>query len=210
MNPIIPLGNARVLQIVMNFIPLLGVMFFDWSVFALIYAFWLETLGISFLNAIRIFTAKKDNTGGFYWFTALRYLFVRCGILLFYMIFILVFIGVQISTTQSGSNFASYLLLDNPTFRLTVITFFLIKSIEMVYHTFVKGERFETSAKDFHPISDGRTIVIHLVIVLGVFAHQFFSEKLDDHAGVVAFAVVFVLVKTIAERVAEGFSNKTV
>jgi hypothetical protein len=57
--PVIPLGNSKMLQVVMNIVPLLGVIFYDWSVFALLYAFWLETLGLSFLNSIRILFAKK-------------------------------------------------------------------------------------------------------------------------------------------------------
>ena len=41
--------NNALLQLVMNFIPLFGVIFFNWSIFALIYSYWLETLGITFL-----------------------------------------------------------------------------------------------------------------------------------------------------------------
>lgn len=208
--PIIPFGNGKILQFVMNIIPFLGVVFFDWSVFALIYAFWLETLGYSFFNSIRIAFAQKDEDSSFYFFKALRYFVTRVLVLLFYMLFMLTFVGMGISEQQEGINFVSYLLLLDPTFRITIVTFFLIKLFELVYRYFYLGERKITSSQDFNKLFDARLVVIHVVIVLGVFAFSFTSEKLGDHSGVVAFAGVFVLVKMIAEFISNMFADKLI
>jgi len=206
--PVLPLGNSKMLQVVMNIVPLLGVIYYDWSVFALLYAFWLETLGLSFLNAIRILFAKKSSEKGPFVGKALRFLVVSIFILLFYMLFMIVFVGFQISDKQEGVNFINYLMLLQPTFRLTIMVFFSIKLIELIYYYFIKNQRDTTRPTDFQPLLDSRIFVIHIVIVLGVFASQFFSEKLGNHSGVIAFACVFVLVKTIGDIVATKFQLK--
>ena len=204
---IVPIGNGKVLQLLMNIIPFLGVLFYDWSVFALIYAFWLETLSVSFFNAVRIIFAQKTNSPGVNILKGIKYLFVRSFILLFYMIFILVFIGIEISSTQHGVNFASDLLMLEPSFRITILVFFFIKLIELIYHYFYLNERKDESPDSYFALIDARLVIIHVVIVLGVFAFQFFSEKLDNHAGVVAFAGVFVLVKILGEMVSNWIST---
>ena len=208
--PVIPMGNSRLLQIVMNCVPLLGVIYYDWSVFALLYAFWLETLGLSFLTAIRIVFAQKSSEKGPFIATAIRFLFARTFILLFYLLFIVVFVGVQISGKQEGVNFMMYLILLQPGFRITILLFITLKFIELVYVYFYKNQRKYTDPMDFHPFLEGRIVVIHIVIVLGVFACQFFSEKLGNHSGIIAFASVFVLVKTIGDLVAYNFQMKPI
>lgn len=205
---VIPLGNSKMLQVVMNIVPLLGVIYYDWSVFALLYAFWLETLGLSFLNSIRIMFAKNSPEKGPFVGKAVRFLFVSALILSFYMIFMIVFVGLQISDKQEGVNFVMYLMLLQPTFRFTLIVFFVIKCIELIYYYFIKNQRKITDPSDFHPLFDRRIFVIHIVIVLGVFASQFFGEKLGNHSGVIAFACVFVIVKTVGDLIADKFQVK--
>lgn len=210
---VLPIGNSRALQLIMNIVPFMGVVFFDWSVFSLIYAFWLETLSISFFNSIKITFAQNTTRPSLNFLKACRYLFIRLFILLFYMLFMVVFIGIKITTTQEGGNFASDLLMLEPSFRFTMILFFIIKLIELIYHYFYLNERKEESPDNYLGLFDTRIVIIHVVIVLGVFAHQFFSENLNNHAGVVAFAGVFVLVKSISELVSNFLSisnsNKT-
>lgn len=208
-RPAVPLGSGIVLQLSMNLVPFLGVVFFDWSVFALIYAFWLETLGISFLNTIKIAFSKGGETSGLHFGKALRYFVLRILILLFYMIFILTFVGFMVSEKQAGRSFIEYLIFLDDTFRLTIIIFFLVKFFEMVYNFFYKKEYLSSLPTSFHAFTESRIIVMHVVIVLGVFAFQFFNEKLGDHAGIVAFAGIFVLVKSIADYFSFTLARKS-
>jgi hypothetical protein len=183
----------------MNIIPFLGVVFFNWSVFALLYAFWLETLGLSFFNSIRICFASKEAWSVTQLKKALQFFIFRIGILLFYVIFLLVFVGIDISGKQGGVNFAMYLLFLDIPFRITILSFFFIKLLELLYHYFYLVERKVSTPTDFYKFLDARLIIIHVVIVLGVFAFMFFNEKLGSHSGAVAFAAVFVLVKMLAD-----------
>lgn len=196
---ILPIGPSRLIQFTMNVVPFFGVVFMNWSVFALIYAFWLETLGFSFFNAVRIAFAEDSQDRLPHISKALTYFMLRLLVLLFYMIFILAFIGFSIGSKQEGANFANYLLLLDPSFRFTIFTFFIVKFLELLYTYFYQNEKKQTSPMDFSAFFDTRIIIIHVVIVLGVFAFQFFSEKLDTHAGIIAFAGIFVLVKIIGE-----------
>ena len=183
----------------MNIIPFLGVVFFNWSVFALLYAFWLETLGLSFFNSIRICFASKEAWSVTQLKKALQFFIFRIGILLFYVIFLLVFVGIDISGKQGGVNFAMYLLFLDIPFRITIFSFFIVKFLELAYHYFYLGERKTTTPDEYNKFFDSRLIVIHVVIVLGVFAFAFFNEKLGSHTGTVAFTAVFVSVKMLAD-----------
>jgi hypothetical protein len=198
---IIPMGGAIWLQLIMNLVPFLGVVYNDWSVFALLYAFWLETLGMSFFDSIRIAFARGAETKGPHLVKAFRFFIGRTAVLLFYMIFMVSFVGFMVSEKQSGDNFVMYLVLAKNSFRITVITFFLVKLLELIITYFVRGEYKTALPEKYLGVFNGHIIVIHLVIVLGVFAHQFFSEKFDDHSGVVAFAGVFIIIKSLADLI---------
>lgn len=172
----------------------------DWSVFALMYVFWLETLGLSFFNALRILFAKGSEEPGPHVQKAMSYLFFRVFVLGFYLIFILVFIGLMMSVKQGqGYEWVLYFLLIEPSFKITVISFFLIKLIEFIYFYFVKNEREMTSPEKYRNFFDARLVVIHVVLVAGFFIYEYISEKLGHKTGLIAFAACFVTIKSFAE-----------
>jgi hypothetical protein len=76
-----------VLQIFRNLIPLCGVIFFNGSIFALFYSYWLETLGITFCNSIMILTAQNSFDKPPHIKKALFYLIFHAGILILYAIY---------------------------------------------------------------------------------------------------------------------------
>jgi hypothetical protein len=200
-----PIGKSKLMQFIMNLVPLLGVIFMDWSVFALIYVFWLETLGISFFNGLKIFFAQGGETSGPHFSKALTYLVFRAFVLGFYMIFILIFIGVMIGSKQGqGYEWVQYLVFSEPSFRITVLVFFFAKFFEFIYFYFVKNEREISTPEQHSSYFDVRLIVIHVVLIGGFFAYDFFSKKLGNQMGLVAFAVVFVTVKSLIDYFANG------
>jgi len=192
----------------MNLVPLLGVIFMDWSVFALMYVFWLETLGLSFFNGLKIFFAQGGETSGPHFSRALVYILFRGFVLGFYMIFILVFVGVMIGSKQGEAyEWVSYLVFIDPSFRLTILVFFLAKFIEFIYFYFIKNERKMAKPEDQGSLFDLRLIIIHVVLVGGVFAYNYFSLWLGNRIGLITFALVFVIVKSIVDYFANGDYN---
>jgi hypothetical protein len=209
-NPILsPLGASRLIQVIMNFIPLLGVIFMDWSVFALLYVFWLETLGISFFNSLKIFFAEGSEERGPHLQKALSYLLFRGFILGFYLIFIVVFIGLMMAGKQGeGYEWVMYLLFIEPSFKITVLSFFVIKLVEFVYFYFIKNEKGMTSPEKYRGFFDARLVVIHVVLVGGFFIYEYTRELFGDKTGLVLFAAIFVLVKSFAEYIVSKGEEK--
>jgi len=196
------------LQLTLNIVPLLGVIFFDWSVFALIYSYWLETLGITLITSIKILTARQSDKKPPHVLKALLYLVLNTGLLVFYLLFIFVFIGVMISNKQPAAvPFSQYLLLVEPSFRYSMLSLLGIKLVEFVVVYFY-GKAYETtSPKDFIAFLNPRTIIIHLVIVLGVFAYQYTSQATNNRIGVIAFAAAFVVIKSLVDAISYYFAT---
>ena len=206
-NEIMMRKNSVALQVANNFIPFLGVIFFNWSIFALIYSYWLETLGIAFFNSIMILTGQNAPEKPPHIRKALFYLTFHAGILLFYMIFIITFIGLMVAEKQEGAGFVNYLAFIDRSFRYSIIGLFIFQAIRFTNNYFLSG-----SYKTFKPdgnymIFNVRSAMIHLVIILGFFAFNYTSKTINTRYGIIAFALVFVLIKSIADYVITRFGN---
>lgn len=193
--------NRIVFQLCMNIVPLLGVIFNGWSVFALIYSYWLETLAITFISSIIILTAQNSTDQFPHIKKAISYFIFRAGMLIFYMIFIVVFIGLMISEKQEGAGFVRYLVFIDHAFRYTILSLFVIKVLELIYYYFLSGVYKTTNPNDYYVFFDVRSVMIHFVIILGFFAFKFVSERFNNEFGIIAFAAVFVIIKSIADVV---------
>lgn len=201
--------KTLIIQLCMNTITLLGVIFYNWSVFALIYLYWLETLGFVFFNSIKILTAKNHFQNPPHLKMSFIFLLFNVGILLFYLIFIITFIGIVVSGKQEGKSFVTYLCLLDSGFRYTVFSFFSFKFFELAYYYFYKGEYKTASPSHYHSFFNPRIIMIHVVIILGFFTFKYFSENFDNKYGLIGFASVFVILKSIADVVSiYVFNNK--
>ncbi|OHA87923.1 MAG: hypothetical protein A2653_00125 [Candidatus Zambryskibacteria bacterium RIFCSPHIGHO2_01_FULL_43_25] len=44
-----------------NFLPVLGVVYFDWSLFSIFFLFWAENIAIGLFNVLRMFTSKAES-----------------------------------------------------------------------------------------------------------------------------------------------------
>jgi hypothetical protein len=186
--------NSRLLQVLKNFYPVLGVIFFDWSVFAIFYAYWLETLAIGFFSAISI--ALSNNEGGGL-LKAISYMIVRTLILLFYLIFIVVFLGVIMSSEQGkGYEWVTYLTFIDSSFRYSMLTLFVLKLIGFIAQN---SESSVENYKSIPAIFDGRQIVIHVTIIVGFFGYFKMQELLNPEIGLVVFTLIFATIKTIVE-----------
>ncbi|MES2798820.1 MAG: DUF6498-containing protein [Bacteroidota bacterium] len=195
-----PLGSHWAMQLILNLVSLFGVIFFDWNVFSLFYFFFLETVALSFFDGLKIAFAQGDEEQGPHFMKGIRFLLRRSLILAFYLIFILTFVGVLMSSKQGkGYEWLHYFLLIEPTFRFTVLSLVVVKSVEFFYFYFYLNERKYVHSESLNKLIDSRIIVIHVVIVLGAFSFQFFENKFGIQYGIISFATVFVLLKIGAD-----------
>jgi hypothetical protein len=199
--------NNIVLQLTRNFIPLLGVIFFNWSIFALLYSYWLETLGITFFNSIMILTAQNSPEKPPHIKKALFYLMFHAGILMFYMFFIITFIGLMVAEKQEGSGFVNYLVFIDRSFRFTILGLFIVQLMSLINNYFLSGLYKTFKPDGYYMLFNVRSVVIHLVIILGFFAFNYISKMNNTRYGIIAFALVFVLIKSIADFVIMKFGK---
>ncbi len=204
----LPQRSSFLLQFGLNLIPLFGVAFLNWSAFALFYAYWLETFAISFLNAVRIVTAQQGHIL-FRIGTAIKFLLIQTGLLLFYLIFIIAFIGFNMSTTENRINFLNYFTLSDINFRIAMFSIFTVKLAELLLQYFLSREYKIAAPKQFYYFINGRIIMIHFVIVLGFFAFKFLNEAINNHAGVFVFTLVFVFAKMFIDYFSFKLQDKS-
>ena len=203
-----------------NLLPLFGIIFYDLSFFAILYIYWWETVFISIFQWVKMKYAKEktDPDPGFKInnktltydqvnsrrYMRRMYFWVRSFILGFYLIFIIVFVGVmQMTNEDRVVTFVQVLFFQQQWMVVTLIGFILLHAAEFV--AWMIGKDYEhTSLRQLGRPFDGRTIVLHIVIVLGTFGSMAFSEKLfpgNPKAGEIGYACVFVIVKMLVDAV---------
>lgn len=198
------LYNERIGTIIwlfLNLFPIIGVLFFDWNVFALFYVFWLETVANTFFNTLRILFARGGSNQIPKLSIAFKYLVIRMFILFFYLTFLVVFIGVMMSSKQEKSyEWLTYFTFIEPSFRYSML-FYVLVSLFVFWNQYVRSKVYLSTDPETYRNAyfDARFIVIHLVLVIGFFSFQFFDEKIGVRWGLVAFTVVFVAIKLLFE-----------
>ena len=210
--PVLPL------LVVTNIFPLIGVIYYDLSFFAFFYLYWTETVLIGIFRWLKMLKANKVSQPDPN-FTinseslSLRkvnsrvymmgmYFFWRSFILIFYLVFIIVFVGLW--DTGNEGNYTSFgraILFREPWMQITLLSYVLTQAID--YILYIRDKQYETtSLQELASVFDGRTIVLHVVIVLGVFLSQWVSEDVFPSypkAGTIAFASLFVVIKTFVD-----------
>jgi len=200
-----------------NILPLVGILYDEISFFALFYLYWWETVIISIFRWQKMAWAEKPSEPN----SALmvngrlqsadfinnrgkmrrQYFFVRSGIMLFYLIFIIVFVGVLNSAGENAGEFGRAITFSEPWVFWSFIAFTVLHLTE--YITWVRSKAYkETTLSELSTPFDGRLIIMHLVIVLGTFLAMYTSETLfpnHPRAASIGYGVLFVVIKIITE-----------
>lgn len=175
------------LLVLMNMIPLVGVLLFGWNIGFIMLLYWMETVIIGLFNIPKILTCRlppQGSTG-------------RPGIggLLFIAVFFTIHYG--------GFNFGHYMFLkdmfDLPPIGTDVLIaiagFALSHGVSLLVNWFGKREyeRNDPGVQMFKPY--GRVVVMHLVIILGGFFVLAFN-------GALAVLILLIILKTATDVVA--------
>ena len=192
-----------------NSLILYGAIVNQWPIFLVIYGFWLETIIISIFETLKILFAKGENSKPPNMALATQYLLIKFGMLLFYLIFIVVFIGLLHSSKTDSIKILNAVYFRDKFFNAALLSMILGGLLNFIVIYWMEL-RTNFGAKHFFNFLDARTLTIHLVIVIGTFALEFadknllFNENLDKKY---VFLSIFILVKTIADLVSIQFSN---
>ncbi|MBK6339281.1 MAG: hypothetical protein IPF63_06695 [Bacteroidetes bacterium] len=192
-----------------NSLILYGAIVNQWPIFLVIYGFWLETIIISIFETLKILFAKGENSKPPNITLATQHLLLKLGMLLFYLIFIVIFIGLLHSSKTDSIKILNAVYFRDKFFNAALLSMILGGLLNFIVIYWMEL-RTNFGAKHFFNFLDARTLTIHLVIVIGTFALDFadknllFNENLDKKY---VFLSIFILVKTIADLVSIQFSN---
>lgn len=218
-----PVLSAIILS---NLMPLIAVLFYDVSFFALFYLYWWETVIISVFQFIKMGKAQKlsepdpnfsinDKTLTYEQVNSKRYMrtsyvVIRFLMLVFYLFFIVIFVGVLSTMKENPTAFVRALLFTEPWVKVSFAGFFVTHLVEYIFWRSNK-EYEQTSLRELGTVFDTRVMVIHIVIVLGTFAAMFAGDKLipgTQNAGSVAYVCLFVLMKIAMDVYAHNKSTR--
>lgn len=200
------LSPETLVILLFNIIPILGVAYYNWAPFEVFWLFWMETLIMAFFNAIKILYSQgmdaNDNLATpklkLNVSAALGYLLVRIFIFLFYALFIIVFIGVMGSSSESGVKSLAVIFFGNKLFNLALLLTFISQSFYLTKYFFMNGAYRFSSRSDFSALFDARQIVIHVAVVLGAVGSSFLFKDGNPNTAIWIISV-FCLVKCIVE-----------
>lgn len=207
--------------IISNIFPLIGVLYYDMSFFMLFYLFWWETVIMSIFQWLKMKKASKQDVPDPNFtingnplsyeqvnnrkYMRRMFLIVRTLMLLFYLLFIVVFVGFYIPAQNSDNegmiSSAQAIVFADGWMRISFLIFLLVHGIDYVNYIATKQYE-ETSLRQLGMPFDGRIIIIHVVIVGGTFLSMFVGEKLfpgNPKAGQVSIAALFVVMKIILD-----------
>jgi hypothetical protein len=205
--------------ILANALPIYGAAIGKLVFFQVIYLYWFESLLTIAFDCIKIATARgtaadanvlpslaSEDFGqtekplgfGGRLSLILRTILVRVALLLFYLIFIVVFVGFKLTDKSHRVDVAMTMALRNPFFNTAVIIFLINMTVQLLGSFFLNGRYRTTSPRNYASLFDGRTILMHVMIVGSVFIHQFFFEhKHYEALGEIVYIGIFMFIRTV-------------
>ena len=182
-----------VFLVLANLLPLVGVLWWHWSVFAVMLLFWLENIMIGLLNIPRILFALGDTD------ERQHRLSSRLSISAFFAMHYGLFTfghGVFVFSLFGGE------FDTDPTLQLTlklvmeyqllwpVLALFVSHLVSLMINYFYKGEFRTAKVKQMMKKPYGRVLVLHLGIIFG----GFLLQKLDDPLpGLIVLIVIKII-----------------
>ena len=205
--------------IALNLLPVWGVLYWGWTPFFVFYLFWMETLIVAFFNAVKIigcrgveYEEKLHNSSHKYSGLhvnyashigkAIRYLLIRIFIFCFYLVFIVVFIGLIASNKNEGMSIFKVMWFRSLSFNLALLAFILNQLIQLILDFYQNGDYKRTHPSDFASIFDGRQLVVHIAVVLGgllAARKQVFNTSLDHGSISIIIVSIFCIAKSVYE-----------
>ncbi|MFN8260562.1 MAG: DUF6498-containing protein [Chitinophagales bacterium] len=198
-----------------NLFPLYGVIHYNWTIFSVVYIYWIELLINSTFRLLKIIGAQGDPEAGFAekLSMGIKFFLFRTGIFFFYLIFIVTFLGLMVNAkaddTSSAMSMFDVLFFKGTFYRITLLSFITYNLVEFLVLFILNGAYKTLKPQDNYEILDMHILVVHIVVVLGTFLHQAVTENLhwNHKNAMIACVSLFVVVKVIADIVRQSLSG---
>lgn len=194
---------SAVLLVLVNLIPIFGVIFWNWNAFDIIVLYWIENIVIGVCNIPRIIMAQVPVYGTNYLNSKEGYTIANLFLNLFLAGFFTMHFGIF---TVVHGVFVNMIALNRSSFLISndysgIGAFFLALLIShgfsLIYNYILRGEYEQTSATQQMGAPYPRIFVLQLTLILGGFLSFFSSRYL---------IVIFVLIKILFDL---GFHLKS-
>ena len=178
-----------------------------WTVFIFFYLYWFETVLLSFFSSLKIICATGHDAGDTVpslWIrikSAIKFFIARVCLLLFYLLFLVVFIGFSQDDRDDSMKMLSAVFFRDFNFNMAVTGFVLSHGFDFIFNYLLTNENRYKKYNAFSLFFDARIIVIHVSIVLSAFALQFSpGSVISGHAvGSYLALSIFIILKTLVD-----------
>ena len=196
-------NNRNIFPLLMlsNLFPLYGVMRDGWPFFLILYIFWFEMLIITVFEELKMYFSKEGEKGWDKFRKMFSYALIRLGIFCFYMIFIVVFVGLMGSSKDQLMTIFLAMAFRNTIFNIAILNFVAYNFLDFLFNFILNKKYVSSKTSDHYNILDGRQIVVHVVVVLGVFLSNYILKQSGNnyYYSNLALVVLFILIKTGAD-----------
>jgi hypothetical protein len=188
LNPLNWKSPSALVLIIANMVPLLGVVFFHWQVFPIMFLFWMENVVIGILNAFKMAIAKKDSPTSAKLFM-IPFFLIHYGIFtLVHGVFIFVIFGGMLTENGAGFDFNSFKGLH---LEWGVLALALSHGFSFVSNYIQRGEYRQVSVSELMAQPYARIVILHVTIIFGGFLVMAFNTAT---MGLVFLVVVKIVV----------------
>ena len=169
------------LLVIVNLLPLVGVLFYDWDIAALVVLYWSENLVLGFYTIARMLVVSP--LGGL--FTSLFFLIHYGGFCAVHGLFIIVLLVDPDAEIFSGGNQWPFFLVfiellivvitqvlayAPPEWLWAFLALFLSHGVSFLVNFLLGGERDRLTVKQLMAAPYGRIVILHVTIIAGAFA----------------------------------------
>ena len=206
---ILPRNKNVILPLIIfsNLFPLYGVIYYNWTIFSVVYIYWIELLIISSFQILKIMFAQGASNATFFskLGLAIKFFLFRTGVFFFYLLFIVTFLGILATKKGDGGaggiSMFEVIFFKGTFYKITLLSFVIYNFVEFVVLFILNGAYKKAKPEDNYQILDIHILVVHIVVVLGTFLYQGVTEKLqwDHKSAMIACVGLFVVIKIIAD-----------
>jgi hypothetical protein len=204
------IGSPSALALIAaNTIPLIGAVFFGWSIFSLMFLFWFENVIIGALNVVRFLGAQPSrdeeaaNSKGVRIFELCLQLFFAGFFSFHYGMFCFVHgmfvvsmfgsdVGFSMRSGPIGIMAICVPILIKEKLVYAALAIFISHLFSLCYNYFYKGERVGAELQQIMGRPYGRVVVLHITIILGAVPAKLLGSPIWA-------LVLLVVLKTIVD-----------
>lgn len=171
-----------IVLIVVNLIPLIGVLFFQWDIFTIIFLYWLESAVIGIFNFFKMIKINGGLNSNMLPFFIIHYGGFTLGTL------ILIIFLFRPDLQQTSSELQAFFIALDYARELLLALFFLIvsHSLSFIYNFMEKKEYLQTNLGQQMIAPYKRVVIMNLVIILS-------SYWLKDVMNIMTIVILVVL-----------------